>query len=101
MHTVSTCSNEIFDKRSLLWFVIAMPLMVDSDEDHFYIVTVIGGVLWGVFYAGCISTEDFAYACQGHAKGAIVALPGVTRNSFVSKCKAAETSLVLHYFVVC
>ncbi len=81
-----------------MWFVIAMPLMVDSDEDHFYIVTVIGGVLWGVLYVGCISTEDDAYACQGHAKGAIVTLPGVTRNSFVFKCKAAEASLLVHYF---
>lgn len=73
-----------------------MPVIVDSDEDHFYTITIIGGVLWGVFYAGSIAVEDFAYACQGHAKGSIVTLPGVGSNSFAFKCTAAEIGLVVH-----
>ena len=73
-----------------------MPMLLDNEEDHFYIVTVISGVMWFVGYAGIISVEDFAYACQGHAKGAIVVVPGATSACYAFKCKAPELSLLVH-----
>ena len=44
--------------------VATMPLLLDNEEDHFYIVTVLSGIMWFVGHAGMISVEDFAYACQ-------------------------------------
>lgn len=97
-HTAQTSSD--INSIAPLGGVATMPLMIDSEQDHFYIVTIVSGVMWFVGYAGMISEEDFAYACQGHAKGAIVTVPGATTTSYAFKCTAVGLSLFIHVLIL-
>lgn len=73
-----------------------MPVAPSYEEDHYFVVTIVSGVMWYLGYCGIIGPEDFAFACQGHANGALVCVPGASKLCYAFKCTAAGTSLFVH-----